>query len=109
MTLMRTMAKLVSRLVLFILLIWSVTPEQGHAYSPVQNKIYKSGSEQILINLDLSKQSTFNSYSKESNYIVENDLLNLYHNSVCNYLKTFLQVNAFTRNTFYVNPTINAP
>ncbi len=109
MVLMRDDAKLISRLVLFTLLIWSITPEQGYTYSPVQNKINKSGGEHILLNLDLNKQNNLNSSSKESNYAVENQLLNLNLNSVCDFLKPYLQVNAFLRNTFYVNPTINAP
>ena len=109
MTVMRAKAKLVSELVLLMILIWSVVPAKGHAHTCHKHQLFKSSGEQILTSLDLSKSNTLNSATKDGNCTIESGRLSLHDSFADHYLKSFLQVTAFTYNTFYVNLTINAP
>lgn len=104
----RSVTRPISQLVLVILLIWLILPETSDTSSST-GKFFKPNTEQVLIHFDLKKQNTVNPISKEITFILQNAFSKRNLDQTCSLIKSFLSVNSFIRNPFYVHTNINAP
>jgi len=105
----RLNAKLISRLVLVTLLIWFITPPTNSITQSFTGKIFKPNSEQVQIHFEASKQNSVQQVAKEASFILQSDFVKPGIQLTGNLIRSFLHVNSFVRNTFYVYTTINAP
>jgi hypothetical protein len=105
----RQSKKLISQFVLFALLVWFITPEANPHTQKVVGKSYKPNIEQVQLPLSLSKQSTTNSVSEHVDSILSYYSATLSLEIASNLIQSFLHINSFVRNAFYVYITINAP
>jgi hypothetical protein len=105
----RQSKKLISQLVLVALLIWFITPEANSLTQKVVGKTYKPNVEQVQLPFSLTKQSTTNSLSKNVDSIISHDVISFSLHPSTNLIQSFLHINSFVRNVFYVYISINAP
>lgn len=96
-------------MVLVSLLIWFITPATNSITQGFTDKIFKPNAEQVQIHFEVSKQNAAPQVSKEVSFILQRDEVKPGLRQTGNLIKSFLHVNSFVRNTFYVYTTINAP
>jgi hypothetical protein len=104
----RPLASAISRVVLVVLFVWFAAPE-AQSYTPHFDPTLVHGIEQLVVQFEITKEGSADILTRQvSNPIVV----------ICSTPSlagpivlgpAFLEVNAFTRNAFYVLPSINAP
>lgn len=102
-------ARLISRLVLALLLMWFLAPDTIPNSLTSPDKISKPDFEQSQFSLDTAKQGAVKSTQKKVIYfLIRNTCLQLSWQRVHTAF-TFIAVNDFIRNNIYGYTTIHAP
>jgi len=100
--------KPISQLVLVILLIWLILPLTSRTVSSY-GRFINPLTEQVAFHIDLTKQNTLNPLAKTVNFILQHTVALAQSGQPSRLIKSFLNINSFTRNSFYVHTTVNAP
>jgi len=105
----RRSIKPISQLVLLMLLIWFFLPDTKSNNQRANQIILKENTDHFKIQLAVSKQESVYPIVKQLSGAPQEGFLVPVLRPVKGLFKSFLRINSFVRNTFYVYTTINAP